>query len=125
MSAAFVLLLNVLVHFGPKLRFSGGYADDNATLRASGRRIQRNTPGFLTFPRRREHRRRWGSGRRKRVLCEVSRGRSNAALALWNGALPRCGGDGAGPTASLTPLFRVLIEEGRRPTPCTRRWPFC
>ena len=24
MSAAFVLLLNVLVHFGPKLRFSGG-----------------------------------------------------------------------------------------------------
>ena len=35
MSAAFVLLLNVLVHFGPKLRFSGGYADDNATLRAS------------------------------------------------------------------------------------------
>ena len=35
MSAAFVLLLNVLVHFGPKLRFSGGYADDNATPRAS------------------------------------------------------------------------------------------
>ncbi len=30
-----VLLLNVLVHFGPKLRFSGGYADDNATPRAS------------------------------------------------------------------------------------------
>ena len=35
MTAAFVLLLNVLVHFGPKLRFSGGYADDNATPRAS------------------------------------------------------------------------------------------
>jgi hypothetical protein len=35
MSAAFVLLLNVLVHFGPKLRFSGGYADDKATPRAS------------------------------------------------------------------------------------------
>ena len=35
MTAAFVLLLNVLVHFGPKLRFSGGYSDDNATPRAS------------------------------------------------------------------------------------------